>query len=74
MPPSHHKQAPQQATEVPGDPGQTLTRSQAIATAFLQQPPPRVYHELDENARSGEGIALATFLTIAVARYIDGGC
>jgi outer membrane protein TolC len=65
--------APTQASEVIGDPGQTLTLAQAIDTAFRQQPRLRVYLESVEQARRAEDIAFAPFLPVAVAGYSVGG-
>jgi len=65
--------APAQASEVIGEPGQTLTLTQAIDTAFRQQPRLRVYLESVEQARRGEDIAFAPFLPMAVASYSVGG-
>jgi outer membrane protein len=67
---------------LPGDPqseisnlqsGQTLTLTQAIETAFRQQPRLRVYLESVEQARRAEDIAFAPFLPMAVASYSVGG-
>jgi outer membrane protein len=52
---------------------QTLTLTEAIDTAFRQQPRLRVYQEGIEQARRGEDIAFAPFLPMAVAGYSVGG-
>ena len=60
-------------TEVTGEPGQPLTLSQAIETAFRQQPRLRVYLETVEQARRTEDIAFAPFLPLAITSYSVGG-
>jgi outer membrane protein TolC len=60
-------------SEVSCEATQTLTLSDAIDTAFRQQPRLRVYIEGVEQARRGEDIAFAPFLPMAVAGYSVGG-
>jgi outer membrane protein TolC len=55
------------------EPAQILTLSEAIETAFRQQPRLRVYLESVEQARGGEDIAFAPFLPMASAGYSVGG-
>jgi outer membrane protein TolC len=54
-------------------PTQPLTVTEAIDTAFRQQPRLRVYLESVEQARRGEDIAFAPFLPMAAAGYSAGG-
>jgi outer membrane protein TolC len=63
----------QSQSEVQGGPSQALTLGLAIDIAFRQQPRLRVYLESVEQARSGEDIAFAPFLPMAVAGYSVGG-
>jgi outer membrane protein TolC len=65
--------APAQGSDVICGPGQTLTLTQAIDTAFRQQPRLRVYLESVEQARRAEDIAFAPFLPMAAAGYSVGG-
>jgi outer membrane protein len=65
--------APTQASEDICEPGQTLTLSEAIGTAFRLQPRLRVYLESVEQARRAEDIAFAPYLPMAVASYSVGG-
>jgi outer membrane protein TolC len=53
--------------------GQHLTLTDAIETAFRQQPRLRVYLESVEQARRGEDIAFAPFLPMTSAGYAVGG-
>jgi outer membrane protein TolC len=62
-----------QGSQVPCGPAQVLTLSEAIDTAFRQQPRLRVYLEGVEQARRGEDIAFAPFLPTAAAGYSVGG-
>src|SRR5262249_104777 len=52
--------------------GRTITRDEAIATAFQLQPRLRVFLESVEQARGAEGVAFAPFLPTAVAGYSVG--
>ncbi len=65
--------APAAATEISAPPGQTLTLTQAIDTAFRLQPRLRVYLETVEQARRAQDIAFAPFLPTAVTSYSVGG-
>jgi outer membrane protein TolC len=65
--------APQPVGEDRKVAAQTLALSDAIATAFRQQPRLRVFLESVEQARRGEDIAFAPFLPMAVAGYSVGG-
>jgi outer membrane protein TolC len=59
--------------KLPIAPGHTLSLSEAIDTAFQQQPRLRVYLETVEQARHTEDIAFAPFLPLAAASYSVGG-
>ncbi len=65
--------ATNQPTGAFSEPGETLTLTQAIDTAFQQQPRLRVYLESIEQARRAEDIAFAPFLPMAVASGSVGG-
>lgn len=65
--------APAPASEVITEPAQALTLTEAINTAFRQQPRLRVYLESVEQAKGGQDIAFAPFLPIVLAGYSVGG-
>jgi outer membrane protein TolC len=64
---------PPPTTEVNCEPGQVLTLSEAIQTAFRQQPRLRVYFEGIEQARRTQDIAFAPFLPLVLGGYSAGG-
>jgi outer membrane protein TolC len=62
-----------QESDVRCEAGHPLTISEAIDTAFRQQPRLRVYLEGVEQARRGEDMAFAPFLPVASVGYSVGG-
>jgi outer membrane protein TolC len=64
---------PASAQGIAQEPAHVLSLSEAIETAFRQQPRLRVFMEGVEQARRGEDIAFAPFLPMAVAGGSVGG-